>query len=74
MNEPKNDGGPAFPQPFLTDGEGRLKSPGMTLRDFFAAAAMVQLADPHVRPESNALFAKSCYAFADALLAERKNP
>ena len=83
MNEPKNDGGPAFPQPFLTDGEGRLKSPGITLRDFFAVAALMgQIAyrgipavTCHGAKDSDyEAEAKTAYRLADALLAERKNP
>jgi hypothetical protein len=60
-----NDGGPAFP---LRNG---FCQPGMTLRDYFAAAAMQgMLVDTESRdhPHTIALFA---YQQADAMLAKR---
>lgn len=67
----KPDGGPAFPSDHAF-------YPGMTLRDYFAAAALIAV----VRPESAAVFmddkrgpqyaaAEAAYQLADAMLAER---
>lgn len=77
----KPDGGPAFPE-IETDREERegeaayartYSYGGMTLRDYFAAAAlpgcMRVLADEGRL--SQALAVESAYAFADAMLAER---
>lgn len=62
-----NTGGPAFPQSSIQD-------PGMTLRDYFAAKALVGFmgsgdADWTKHPES---FAREAYRMADAMLAERE--
>lgn len=74
----KNTGGAAYPRNHVpgmvtTDGSGRQyhtpfipAQEGMTLRDYFAAAALGGLADV----ESEAA-AKWCYEMADAMLAER---
>jgi hypothetical protein len=79
----KPDGGPAFPSDpaFYGDKAG----PGMSLRDYFAAAAlqgwlagpcdghtMDEYADePEAFAEHQAEVARACYAYADAMLAER---
>mgnify|MGYP003647586273 CR=1 FL=1 len=75
----KNTGGSAYPRNLVpgtvtTDGEGRQHhtlfvpaQEGMSLRDYFAAAALGGLAD--VVDETKA--AKWCYEMADAMLAER---
>jgi hypothetical protein len=68
MNTQTNDGDPAFP---VTTGHSVIAK-GMTLRDYFAAAALQgMLADP-----SNGLAARSsamsAYIFADAMLTQRK--
>jgi hypothetical protein len=65
----KNDGGPAFP---VFDGQSGPYG-GMTLRDYFAAAALTGLRSNN--PESAALhssdnIAHLAYADADAMLAE----
>lgn len=70
MNSKIDDGGPAFPA--VTMHGALVGMPGMTLRDYFAAAALQgMLADP-----SNGLAARSsamsAYIFADAMLTERK--
>jgi len=72
MADEINDGGPAFP--FREqDGEGGYERfPGMSLRDYFAAAALTGiLADPngsgHLQEVSG--FA---YLVADAMLAARE--
>lgn len=74
----KDDGGPAFPLP---DTEKYYGSRGMTLRDYFAAAAMqalfaVELKNVTVHGETvtamtPSLRAELAYAEADAMLAER---
>ncbi len=70
-----NDGGPAFPAAALTGKYHETVqawSGGMTLRDYFAAAALtgIFVTDPH-----NEFGAKTAatmaYQYADAMLAER---
>lgn len=82
------DGGPAFPHvhglpvpeadaPFIEKRE--VVYHGLTLRDYFAAAALqgllaygAQTLDENI-PEETAL-TKDAYLFADAMLAEREKP
>jgi len=66
MNPPENPS--AFPQ-----GEFSGEHDGMTLRDYFAAAALTALSfSSHTdNPEYWKGVGKSCYQAADALLAER---
>lgn len=62
-----SDGGPAFP--IFSD---YAQAPGMTLRDYFAAAAlqgMLGLYAPH--EYTHRAFALAAYNYADAMLAER---
>lgn len=63
-----SDGGPAFPRPC---GENQIRendsSLGMSLRDYFAAAALTGSRED-ISPEE---ISKSCYKIADAMLAER---
>lgn len=61
----KNTGGPAFP----LNAEQFHFHAGMTLRDYFAAKAMVGLIQ---RLETRDQVAKSAYAIADAMLEARK--
>ena len=75
----KPDGGPAFPQP------APLVATGMTLRDYFAAAAMARMLPwnheyptEEVAARQSADFSRltkmistSAYLLADAMLAER---
>lgn len=64
MNE--KDGGPAFPSecsPFINE--------GMTLRDYFATAAMRGLFDMPAFDDQWNVIAKDAYAMADAMLKER---
>lgn len=82
MTDTINDGGPAFPtQTFDYDGQGQIlqyQEPGMTVRDYFAAAALTGFfANNTVRhgkfdntwcPE---YCARQAYALSDAMLAER---
>lgn len=74
-----NDGGQAFPNPET----GReIGTPGMTLRDYFAAQAMnaiMGLTMPDIGISKELLSkampevcAKTSYVFADAMLAERE--
>jgi hypothetical protein len=66
-NQPINDGGSAFPFHFYPTGEG------MTLRDYFAAAAM-----PHIDfgtrsdDEYFELRARAAYLIADAMLKAKE--
>lgn len=62
MNEPINDGGSAFP---LND---PLKSKGMTLRDYFAAAALQEMlanVEENATPDG---YVEAAYQFADTML------
>ena len=83
----KDDGGFAFPVPHVIDGNWVI-SPhkeysGMSLRDYFAAAALQQLvafelsplgAYQHICPESARTIAAFAYDIGDAMLAERNKP
>jgi hypothetical protein len=80
MSEPINDGGPAFPCIYYSDPIGSIGPQltikgGMTLRDYFAAAAMQGIiSDASVTASSKndgELVASSAYAFADAMLKAR---
>jgi hypothetical protein len=68
----KKTGGPAFPVP---DIDGGKVCEGMTLRDYFAAKAMlIYLQDPDVQeiarhPDA---IAEWCYVMADSMLKARK--
>lgn len=81
------DGGPAFPRPVGTNGAKSIEDlyvnepqEGMSLRDYFAAAAltgtiaslMEARAKGGAREVSPANFALMTYAVADAMLAERE--
>lgn len=59
-----HDGGPAFPAP------DRGVTRGMTLRDYFAAAALVGIASQRGGYPSE--WARLCYQVADAMLAARR--
>jgi len=76
-----NDGGPAFPtnatattHGFYQDGQPCAThygtTPGMTLRDYFAAAALPQVDQrSHGNPDD---VARECYQLADAMLKARE--
>lgn len=72
MTDQPNDGGGAFPvfMPAVPIGSPARVQPGMTLRDYFAAKALIGLiaepGDAHI-----AELAADAYRFADAMLAER---
>lgn len=78
MTDKPNDGGSAFPNEG-GDFSGLHADPGMTLRDYFAAQALTgMMANPDTfknekagGAELRARLTGSCYAIADAMLAER---
>ena len=81
MSNPVNTGGPAFPiEGNDMFGGSFTRSPGMTLRDWFAGRAMQALAsdmagvaavaDEH-DVNSTVLLARLAYGMADAMLAAR---
>lgn len=62
-----NTGGPAFPRPF--SGKTQYAQEGMTLRDYFAAKAMmIFLANDETDWDDDV---RDAYAVADKMLAER---
>lgn len=85
----KPDGGPAFPEPGVWDGDRNQVNPvgayydagGMSLRDYFAAAALTGLFAAQIKPHELSaaekemtpaqVFAWRAYAFADGMIAER---
>ena len=64
MSEQINDGGPAFP---TMDATEHYRLMGMTLRDYFAAAALSSRGMYGANIRENAV-AKECYIIADAML------
>ena len=71
-----NDGGAAFPYVVqAADGTPAYEAPGMSLRDYFAAAALTGLA-PRLRGGEYYPIdaAAEAYRVADAMLAERGRP
>ena len=69
MSHPINDGGHAFPTLFIEPDYGSGYR-GMSLRDYFAAAAL-----PQVDQRSHGTLdeiALECYQIADAMLAARE--
>lgn len=75
MGKP-NDGGPAFPvKVWRLTKDGQTDEPlghqGLSLRDYFAAAALTGLQHPHYEMD-DAQLAKVAYDAADAMLAERE--
>jgi hypothetical protein len=72
MNQPINDGGHAFPTLFIEPDYGSGYR-GMTLRDYFAAAALKGQAHRFAHPhEYRELLAQDCYDIADAMLKARE--
>jgi hypothetical protein len=81
-----NDGGPAFPgqwydfQPTTGEQVVRESFVGMTLRDYFAAAALQGIIAAQANPQSNEYaddackrtFPRHAYEFADAMLKQRE--
>lgn len=73
-----NDCGPAFPSgiagPEYGNKAGECMEPGMSLRDFFAAAALTGwAAGRNVKATDSTpdVVAVGCYRYADAMLRER---
>ena len=73
MSQPIDDGGPAFPMPDSHHANGQVQYGhlGMTLRDYFAAAALQGLLSDSNTGGSDSQFAESAYAYADAMLKAR---
>lgn len=78
MPKRPNDGGPAVPTFHTRDGQLKQATTGLSLRDYFAAAALTGLAyrmGGEVRPETRTQLmqatAAQAYLYADAMLAER---
>ena len=82
MNQPINDGGPAFPSAVLFD-QAIVDSKGMTLRDYFAAKAMQSIVCAMLSESSKTRYnighqehlecvALDAYEIADAMLRERE--
>ena len=77
----KPDGGPAFPvtHPLLELGENmpRNLTTGMTLRDYFAAAALNGFMSNNEllgTGAKEAMVVEQAYSIADSMLAERTKP
>lgn len=76
----KPDGGPAFPQGIASTPMGDMycsweKHPdfgGMTLRDYFAAAALQGMCADSSRNGAIKVYAEEAYKYADAMLEARK--
>ena len=78
MSVPINDGGPAFPCVYYSEPIGSIGPQltikgGMTIRDYFAAAALKGQAHRFAHPhEYRELLAQDCYDIADAMLKARE--
>jgi hypothetical protein len=80
-----DDGGPAFPQPSAsTRDDGTHHMRGLTMRDYFAAAALQgslstiedysqELKRINSKTPLNTFMARLAYAYADAMLEARKS-
>jgi hypothetical protein len=77
----RNDGGPAFPRPIsedrssgdLPDGNRMVREQGgMSLRDYFAAAALTGILAQTPKADHASEFARQAYVCADAMLSERE--
>jgi hypothetical protein len=67
MRDSTKDGGPAFPYQHDHGNHPYEQAFGMTLRDYFAAAALQAVG----HGDSDEKVARYCYQLADAMLAER---
>ncbi len=66
------NGGQAFPGEFITEGGSRLPGPGMTMLDYFAAAALTGYLTRGLPPRDEVdLMADSCYWIAAAMIARK---
>lgn len=70
MSAPTNDGGPAFP--FIEPATTCNVSPGMTLRDYFAAKALSGISHLNLEQMGADDLAVMSYAMADAMLKARE--
>ncbi len=76
MNTGINDGGPAYPEVRVLNGDNwnpaiKVYYSGMTLRDWFAGQALCGMMANSYYHESGIVPIKDCYHFADAMIAER---
>ena len=72
MSQPINNGGPAYPMGYHPEGNNADHF-GMTLRDYFAAAALKGQAHRFAHPhEHRELLAQDCYDIADAMIKARE--
>ena len=68
------DGGPAFPGMDYVSQHGKINPPGMTLRDYFAAAALTGLlSNKEGYDRSYAFASEEAYQYADEMLLARKD-
>lgn len=72
MNAPIDDGGPAFPSLVYNGQSGYTPKGGMSVRDYFAAAAMQTLLSREDVNMDEANITKWSFAYASAMLAARK--
>ena len=77
MSVPINDGGQAFPHKRQIRRNGEVidcvMESGMTLRDYFAAAALKGQAHRFAHPhEHRELLAQDCYDIADAMIKSKE--
>jgi hypothetical protein len=75
MTKQTNDGGPAFPCESYGLKNGRettVPAQGMTLRDYFAAAALQGIMAGHYTSKAKEWAPKCAYNLADAMLAQRE--
>ena len=66
------DGGPAFPYQLAHESGATHVMQGMSLRDYFAAAALPAMAKYSITSDRPSTMAKLSYEVADAMLAERE--
>ena len=76
MSSLRNDGGPAFPRQHTVadanDHAFKQGVPGMSLRDYFAAAALTgYVANPGCNSWVEPKIAAACYILADAMISQR---
>ena len=78
MSNQINDGGPAFPCVYYSEPIGSIGPQltikgGLSIRDYFAAAALNVQAHQFVDPyKDRELLAQDCYDIADAMLKARE--
>lgn len=75
MDERRNDGGPAFPDPVAVGPSGYVypsNSAGMSLRDWFAGQVLAGHAYTIHSVQAHSRVATKAYAIADAMLKARK--